>query len=117
MIAEPRRHAAHQIFRELGQLQGIPDLKREHHFLNGAMTIAERLAREIKNLKPPASEATQRGIDPTKLMARLSDHSRRTEQLHSALLELHDQRGDQSPRARSVQGRETKSETIRKDLP
>jgi hypothetical protein len=117
MIAEPRRHAAHQVFRELGQLQGIPDLKREHHFLNGAMTIAERLAREIKNLKPPASEATQRGIDPTKLMARLSDHSRRTEQLHSALLELHDQRGDQIPRARSVQSRETKPETIRKDLP
>ena len=81
-----------QTFQAIAELQAIPDVKREHYFLNGPMDAADRLARQIKSLKPPASEAAKHKIDVDKLMARLNDHSRKIYQLKTALEQLHDTR-------------------------
>jgi hypothetical protein len=109
MVADPRRHAVRQIFQELDRLQAVLDVKREHHFLNGPMTAADRLARQIKNFKPSVAEVAERGIDVTKLMGRLSAHSRRIEQLSDALQHLHNERGNETARARAVRVRDAKS--------
>jgi hypothetical protein len=117
MIADPRRHMSRQTFQAIAELQAIPDVKREHYFLNGPMDAADRLARQIKSLKPPASEAAKHKIDIDKLMARLNDHSRKIYQLKTALEQLHDTRSAGSPRAKPVQSRQTKSREIKADRP
>lgn len=61
----------------MDRLQAVADRKREHYFLNGPMTAADRRARQIKALKPPMAEAAKRGIDATKLMSRWNEQSRR----------------------------------------
>jgi hypothetical protein len=81
------------------------------------MDAADRLARQIKSLKPPASEAAKHKIDVDKLMARLNGHSRKIYQLKTALEQLHDTRSAGSPRAKPVQSRQTKSREIKADRP
>ena len=102
MLSDPRRHAAYQAFREIRELQAVPDLRREHHFLAGPMAEADRVARQIKQLRPSAAEAEMREIDLDGLMRRLHDHSRKTEKLRTTLEALHEARTDESPRARPV---------------
>jgi hypothetical protein len=92
----------------------IPGLNRSVT-LEGPMTAADRLARQIKNLKPPVAEAGERGIDVTKLMGRLSAQSRRLEQLSDALQHLHDERGNEAPRARAVRVRDAKSDAKKEE--
>jgi hypothetical protein len=107
MLADPRRHAVQQTFKAVAELQAVPDLKREHYFLNGPMSEADRRARQIKNLRPPADEAARRGIDLDKLMGRFSEQSRKLEQLHAALLDQHEECDDSKPRAPPVRVQDT----------
>ena len=102
MIDDPRRHAAYQAFSRVRALEEIPHLSREHYFINGPMADADRLARRIKDLKPPESEAALREIDPSKLMKRFHDYSRKMEKLRRTLEKIHEARSDETPRARPV---------------
>jgi hypothetical protein len=102
MINDPRRHAAYQAFSRVRALEAIPRLSREHYFINGPMAEADRLARSIKQLKPSNSEAARRKIDPSKLMKRFHDYSRKMEKLRTTLGKIHEARSDDTPRARPV---------------
>ena len=99
MIDDPRRHAAYQLFARIEALQKVPDLKRGHYFLNGPIADADRLARQVKQLKPSEEVAVLHDIDVNKLMKRLYDHSRRIEKLRSTLENIHEARTDEAPRA------------------
>lgn len=103
MRDDPRRHAAYQGFESLRRLQAVPDLLREHHFMNGAMSVAERTARQVKMLKPPPDKAKELGVDAQGLMKRLAEHSARTERFRAALEKVQELRGAESPRARPIQ--------------
>jgi hypothetical protein len=81
MIADPRRHAAHQLFKSISSLEAIPDLRRESYFLNGPMAEADRLARQIKALRPVSADAEKLGVDGESLIRRLDHYSRRLERL------------------------------------
>jgi hypothetical protein len=102
MIDDPRRHAAYQAFSRVRALEEIPHLSREHYFINGPMAEADRLARRIKDLKPSKSEAALCEIDPSKLMKRFHDYSRKMEKLRRTLEKIHEARSDETPRARPV---------------
>ena len=103
MVSDPRRHAAHQMFKAMSSLEAVPDLRRESYFLSGPMTAADRLAREIRLLRPSVVEAERRRVNPAELMRRFEQHSRRMGQLFSMLERLHQERGDEGPRACPVQ--------------
>jgi hypothetical protein len=107
MISDPRRHAAQQMFKAMSSLEAVPDLRRESYFLDGPMTVADRAARQVRQLRPSAVEADRRDIDLAGLMSRFQQHSRRMERLLSTLEILHQSRGDEGPRALPVQSRET----------
>jgi hypothetical protein len=89
MVENPRRHAAYQRFAQIEDMERTPDLKRAQHFLDGQMTQADRLARQVKELKTG-------DIDLTK---RLVAHSRRVERLRASLEHLHEKRGDDPRRS------------------
>ncbi len=89
MIKNHRGHAAYQWFTQIREMERTPDLNREQHFLNGEMTRADRLARQVKELKIGEEEITQR----------LVKHSRRMERLRATLEHLHEMHGDGAPRS------------------
>lgn len=101
-IDDPRRHAAYQAFSPIQAMENIPLLSREHYFLNGPMVKADRLARDIKRLKPDVAEANLRKIDLEKLMRRFHDYSRKMEKLRTTLETFHESRNDETPKARPV---------------
>jgi len=115
MIADPRRHAAQQTFRGIAELQAVPDSKREHHFLNGPMADADRRARQIKSLRPPVADVPEHRVNATKLMKNLSDYSQKIEQLQNALFDLHETRGDETPRSRPTSIRNARPNAIKED--
>jgi hypothetical protein len=116
-IADPRRHAAHQLFKAISLLEAVPDLRRESHFINGPMATAERLARQVKSLRPSSAEAEKVGIDAAGLMKRFEQHSRRIEQLSRALDRVHEDRGEEGPRCRTIGPRGLSNMKTRKDQP
>ena len=116
-IADPRRHAAHQLFKSISSPEAIPDLRRESHFINGPMATAERLARQVKSLRPSSAEAEKVGIDAAGLMKRFEQHSRRIEQLSRALDRVHEDRGKEGPRCRTIGPRGLSNMKTRKDQP
>lgn len=100
MLADSRQHAAHQTVAPIQTLAGIPDLNREHFFLDTPLRNAERLARNIKDLTPSKSEAEILGINLDSLMSRMSDHHRKVGKFSDALNALHDERRGGGPRAK-----------------
>lgn len=92
MIADPRQHAAHQTVAPIQALEAIPDLNREHYFLEKPLRNAERLARNIKDLNPATAEAESLGVDLISLKRRLSEHHRKIGKFSDALNKLHDER-------------------------
>lgn len=117
MIADPRRHAAHQLFKSISSLEVVSDLRRETHFLNGPMAEADRLARQIKALRSASTEAEKLGIDAESLMKRLNDDSRRLEKLQVMLERMHEARGEEGPRAMPVSKRGLPEPKAREDRP
>ena len=106
MVSDPRRHAARQLFKAVSSLETGPDLRRESYFLDGPMADVERIARQVRLLRPSPVEARKRNIDLAGLMSRFQQHSRRMERLLAMLEALHQSRGDEGPRALPVQSRE-----------
>ncbi len=119
MVADPRGHAARQLFNNIAKLEAVPDLRRETYFLShdGPMAKADRTAREIKALRPDAAEAARHNIDPEALMKRLADHSRTTEKIRTTLETIHETRGQRrAPRTRG-RASEWRSTQVRKGQP
>jgi len=79
------------------------------------MTDADRLARQVRQLRPSVVEANRCGIDSADLMSRFEQHSRRLEQLLSMLEILHEARGDEGPRVCAVQSRIPIDRTTKED--
>jgi hypothetical protein len=74
MIANPKRHGLYQRHVQILDIEKTPNLNRAQHFLDGEMARADRLARQIKDLKP----------SDDKLSTRMKGHSNRMEKLRSA---------------------------------
>jgi hypothetical protein len=89
MLANPKRHTVYQRVQQVRGLEKIPDLNREQHFLDGEMTRADRLARQVKALK----------TSDEKLNRRMIAHSHRMEKLRSTLEHFLSIRGNDGPRA------------------
>lgn len=89
MIANPRRHGIFQRDSQIRDIEQIPNLNRSQYFLDGEMTRADRLARQIKDLKT--------GDEP--LTNRMAMHSHRIEKMRSTLEYFHEVRGVDFPQA------------------
>jgi hypothetical protein len=94
MIADRRAHYATQEGKLISELERVPDLKRTEHFLSNELAQADRLARQIKDIKPLESELVPRnGQTPAqaaeKLTERLAAWSQRNEKTRSVLENLH----------------------------
>ena len=89
MLENPKRHSVYQRILQVQDLERVPDLNRAQHFLDGEMTRADRLARQIKDLK----------TGDERLNKRMVDHSHRMEKLRSTLEHFHSVRGVEAPRA------------------
>jgi hypothetical protein len=105
MISDPRRHSANQLFKAISDLERVPDLRRETYFLEGPMTDADRLARQIRLLRPSIAEANRRKVDLGALMKRFEEHSHRLGQTLTMLEDLHQLRGDEGPRVIPLRAR------------
>lgn len=89
MIKDWRAHFLYQKFEQSSALAEIPDRKRALHFLENDMAQADRLARQVKELKTGDEKMTDR----------LTKHSHRIEALRAGLESLHEARGEGAPRA------------------
>ena len=87
MTANPKRHGIYQRKLQIEEIENIPNLNRPKHFLDGEMSRADRLARQIKDLN----------VDDEKLMKRMVDHSHRVEKMRSTLENLFEVRGNDVP--------------------
>lgn len=92
MVANPKRHGLYQRSLQILDIEKIPNLNRTQHFLDGEMAQADRLARQIKDLKP----------GDEKLSSRMQAHSDRMEKLRSTLEYFHEVRGNEGPRVLPV---------------
>lgn len=104
MIKDSKSHAVNQQFNSIARLEQIPDTKRAEHFIRTDLELADQKARQIKELKPDISELRPRKGQTaeeagTKLVARLKTASLRDEKLRAVLENLHEVRGNSSPRA------------------
>ena len=84
-----RAHFLYQRFGQTTNLGQVPDQIRTRHFLDTDMAQADRLARQIKELKTGDEELTKR----------LIKHSRRVEAKRATLENLYAVRGDRAARA------------------
>lgn len=103
MITHSRRHSIVQETKALAQLASVPALMRTQHFLDKELADADRFARQIKEIKPVASELKpRRGQSPEQaaesLSARLAAHAIRNEKIRASLENLHSVRGLAAPR-------------------
>jgi hypothetical protein len=100
MLNNPKRHSVYQRRRQIQEIEATPDLNRAQHFLDGEMTRADRLARQIKELRTGDQALTKRMVQ----------HSRRLEKLRSTLEHFHETRGRDAPRALAIIERQNSSE-------
>jgi hypothetical protein len=104
MLKNPKRHTINQRLQQVREMEKVPDLNRAQHFLDGEMSRADRLARQIKELK----------VDE-RLRSRLSSYSRRMEKLRAALEHFHETRGNDVPRALPIIERKNMAERLGTD--
>ncbi|HEX8654924.1 MAG TPA: hypothetical protein VF693_06865 [Allosphingosinicella sp.] len=95
MVADRKGHYAVQEAKLLRELESVPEPKRTEHFLSHELAIADRTARQIKDIKPLESELKPRkGQTATqaaqKLTERLVAWARRNEKTRSVLENLHE---------------------------
>jgi hypothetical protein len=105
MISDPRRHAAFQGFNQFEELARVPDLQRENHFVNKYLGESQKIARQVRDLKPSPDDAAKYKVDVDALMKRLHIHANRQEKLYSSLEHLYEQRDQRPGRARPVKSR------------
>jgi hypothetical protein len=104
MIANPRRHAITQESIAMAALNRVPDLLRAEHFLKTEMADVDRFGRQLKMLKPAASELKPKPGQTAdeaaeRFSARMSEWAARTERMRAALENLHQVRGQETPRS------------------
>ena len=102
MLDDTRKHLITQTLAAMSAIEDVPELRREHYFLDGPMRDAVRRARDIKGLKPLAAEAALREVDLTSLMKRMHDHARKLEKVSNTLETYHEARAEGAPRVRAV---------------
>lgn len=103
MTLHAKRHSIVQETKALAALGSVPDLMRTQHFLEKEMADADRFARQVKEIKPIASELKPRRGQTQEqaaesLSLRLAAHALRNEKLRSSLENLHSVRGLAAPR-------------------
>ena len=86
----------------MSAIEDVPELRREHYFLDGPMRDAVRRARDIKGLKPLADAAALREVDLMSLMKRMHDHATKLEKVRNTLEAYHEARAKGAPRVRPV---------------
>ena len=84
-----RAHFLYQRFGRTRVLEQVPDHNRTRHFLETDLAYADRLARQVKNLKTGDANLTKR----------LKEHSGRVEARRRVLENLYEARGDGAARA------------------
>jgi hypothetical protein len=92
MVKNWRAHFLYQRSERLSKLEKVPDQNRARHFLDVDVAEADRLARQVKELK----------IGDDDLSARLVKHSRKIEAMRAALENFYEVRGRSSARAPAV---------------
>jgi hypothetical protein len=92
MTENPKRHGIYQRTLQVDEIERTPNLNRSKHFLDGEMTRADRLARQIKALN----------ADDEKLMKRMEAHSHRVEKLRATLENLYETRGIDTPQVATI---------------
>ena len=102
ILRDPRGFAAQEATRHLEGMSGIPDLHRGQHFLERRMTEVARVARSVKDLKPPKEKAADKKVDLENLMKRLNVHSANIDKLQSALERQHEELKERAGRAMAV---------------
>jgi hypothetical protein len=100
MVANPKRHGLYQRSLQIQEIEKTPNLNRAQHFLDGEMARADRLARQIKDLK----------LSDEKLADRMQAHSDRMEKLRSTLEHFHELRGNEGQRALPIVERKAAQE-------
>ena len=103
MLANPKRHNFNQRQGQVLELERIPDLNRAQHFLEVEMARADRLARQMKELR----------TGDEMLNKRLAEHSHRMEKMRATLEHFHEMRGRDLPRALAVIDRVNARENVR----
>jgi hypothetical protein len=93
-----RAHFIYQRFRQTRTLEDVPDQNRVRHFLDNDMAEADRIARQVKELK----------INDRELTDRLIKHSRRVEAMRSVLDSLAEARRHSMTRAQVAAHRITR---------
>lgn len=104
MIANSKRHSITQEARAMEALNKTPDLMRTQHFLDVELAEVDRFGRQVKELKPLASELKPRKGQTAEqaaknLVRRLTEQAQRNEKMRSSLENLHSVRGLDFPRA------------------
>ena len=89
MIKNWRSHFLHQRFARTHALELVPDHNRTRHFIETDLAQADRLARQVKQLKTGDEDMAKR----------LVEHSRRVESRRAALENLYETLGDNTARA------------------
>jgi hypothetical protein len=104
MLNNPKRHSINQRLQQVREMEKVPNLNRAQHFLDREMRGADRLARQIKELKVEE-----------RLSSRMSDYSRRMEKLRASLEHFHETRGNDVPRALPIIERKNMVERLGTD--
>ena len=104
MITNSKRRSIIQEARAMTTLNQVPDLVRTGYFLEKEVAEADRFARQVKELKPLASElqpkkGQTREQASESLIRRLAGHGQLNEKMRSSLENLHALRGLYAPRA------------------
>jgi hypothetical protein len=104
MISNSKRHSIVQEMRAMATLNQVPDLMRAQHFLEIELAAVDRFGRQVKDLKPVASELKPRKGQTAEqavesLVRRTAEHAQRNEKMRSSLENLHSVRGIDVPRA------------------
>ncbi len=102
MLDDTRKHLITQTLAAMSAIEDVPELRREHYFLDGPMRDAVRRARDIKGLKPLADAAALREVDLMSLMKRMHDHATKLEKVRNTLEAYHEARAKGAPRVRPV---------------
>ncbi len=79
MILNPKTHYLTQTTRRVQELGQVPELRRADHFLTQQLARADRVARTALRLK----------VTDQKILEKLSNHSRKTDDMRRVLEELH----------------------------
>lgn len=103
MVKDRKQVQALQIARAQQALQEIPDLNRAGHFLSKTVATAERRAKDISFLKPTEAQAKAAKVDLESLLKRTRAHAETMGKVADALEKLHEERGTDSPRARTCE--------------